>query len=237
MELTATQLPGAVSGISFITLVTQADIIVKLVMLLLALASVWCWAVIIEKTVRLVSLRRKSAVFERAFWSGTPLEDLYRKLGRREDHPMATMFVSAIEEWKESPKTTELEVHRRLVERVGKVMDVTMEREIQRLENNLSSLATIGSTAPFVGLFGTVWGIMRSFQSIAATNNTTLAVVAPGIAEALLATALGLVAAIPAVVAYNRLSNDVNNFGDRLASFADEFTIVLSRETEAARVR
>ncbi|MEO1020346.1 MAG: protein TolQ [Pseudomonadota bacterium] len=221
---------------SFLALVTQADLVVKAVILILAIASIWCWAVIFEKTVRMTSLRRKTKAFERAFWSGTPLEELYRRLGRREDHPMAIMFVSAIDEWREGPRSENGEANKRLVERVAKVMDVTMDREMLRLEGNLSSLATIGSTAPFVGLFGTVWGIMRSFQAIAVTNNSTLAVVAPGIAEALLATALGLVAAIPAVVAFNKLSNDLNRFGDRLSSFSDEFAIVLLRESDTARV-
>ena len=140
-----------------------------------------------------------------------------------------------MEEWRELPKTTEVSFNRGLVGRIGRVMELTMDREVEVLERHLPSLATIGSTAPFVGLFGTVWGIMNSFQSIAATKNTTLAVVAPGIAEALFATALGLLAAIPAVIAYNKLSGEVDRYANRLASFADEFAVVLSRELDQAR--
>jgi biopolymer transport protein TolQ len=148
---------------------------------------------------------------------------------------MAMMFAAAIEEWREAPRSTEPAVNQSLVSRVGRVMELTMDRELSVLERHLPSLATIGSTAPFIGLFGTVWGIMNSFQSIAVTKNTTLAVVAPGIAEALLATALGLLAAIPAVVAYNRLAGEVDRYADRLSSFGEEFTVVLSRELDAAR--
>jgi biopolymer transport protein TolQ len=149
---------------------------------------------------------------------------------------MALMFATAMEEWRESPKTTEVSFNRGLVGRISRVMELTMDREVEVLERHLPSLATIGSTAPFVGLFGTVWGIMTSFQSIAVTKNTTLAVVAPGIAEALFATALGLLAAIPAVIAYNKLSGEVDRYSNRLASFADEFGVVLSRELDQVKV-
>jgi biopolymer transport protein TolQ len=140
-----------------------------------------------------------------------------------------------MEEWRDAPKPSAGTAARALLERVGKVMGLTVDREVERLERYLSSLATIGSTAPFIGLFGTVWGIMNSFQSIALTRNTTLAVVAPGIAEALLATALGLVAAIPAVVAYNKLSADLDRYANRVHNFADELGVVLSRELESGR--
>jgi biopolymer transport protein TolQ len=231
----AVALGDGAAGLGVWSLIMQADLVVKAVMLVLLGASVWCWAVILDKGVRLARLKRRAASFERDFWSGTPLDDLYRRLAKRIDHPMAMMFAAAIEEWREAPRSTEPAVNQSLVSRVGRVMELTMDRELSVLERHLPSLATIGSTAPFIGLFGTVWGIMNSFQSIAVTKNTTLAVVAPGIAEALLATALGLLAAIPAVVAYNRLAGEVDRYADRLSSFGEEFTVVLSRELDAAR--
>jgi biopolymer transport protein TolQ len=224
------------AGTSLFGLFLQADIVVKLVMGLLLVASLWCWAVIFEKSFRIFQLKRRANAFERAFWSGAPLDELYRRLAKRADHPMALMFATAMEEWKEAPRTTEISFNRGLVGRISRVMGLTMDREVELLERHLPSLATIGSTAPFVGLFGTVWGIMNSFQSIAVTKNTTLAVVAPGIAEALFATALGLVAAIPAVIAYNRLSGEVDRYANRLSGFADEFEVVLSRELDTAKV-
>ncbi len=234
--ISAVGVADATAGPSLWALFMQADAIVKMVILLLFVASLWCWAVIFEKGLRLFRLKRKANAFERAFWSGSPLDELYRKLAQRADHPMALMFATAMEEWKESPKTTEVSFNRGLVGRISRVMELAMDREVETLERHLPSLATIGSTAPFVGLFGTVWGIMNSFQSIAVTKNTTLAVVAPGIAEALFATALGLLAAIPAVIAYNKLSGEVDRYANRLNSFADEFSVVLSRELDSAKV-
>jgi biopolymer transport protein TolQ len=234
--VTALRLAGDQAvGFGLWSLVTQADPVVKAVLAILLLASIWSWTVIFDKTFRIGRLRRKARAFERAFWSGAPLDELYRRLGREADHPMAMLFAAAMEEWRESPRPPAGSGARALLERIGKVMMLTLERELEVLERYLSSLATIGSTAPFVGLFGTVWGIMNSFQSIAMTKNTTLAVVAPGIAEALLATALGLIAAIPAVVAYNKLSGDLDRYANRVTSFADEFTVVLSRELETGR--
>jgi biopolymer transport protein TolQ len=203
------------------------------VLLILVMASIWSWTVIFDKTFRFGRLRRKARAFERAFWSGAPLDDLYRRLGREADHPMAMLFAAAMEEWRDAPRPAPGPASRHLMERVGKVMSLTLEREVELLERYLGSLATIGATAPFVGLFGTVWGIMNSFQSIAMTKNTTIAVVAPGIAEALLATALGLVAAIPAVVAYNKLSADLDRYGNRVSNFGEEFSVVLSRELDS----
>jgi biopolymer transport protein TolQ len=234
--VTALRLAGDQAvGFGLWSLVTQADPVVKVVLAILLLASIWSWTVIFDKTFRIGRLRRKARAFERAFWSGAPLDELYRRLGREADHPMAMLFAAAMEEWRDSPRPPASSGARALLERIGKVMMLTLDRELEVLERYLSSLATIGSTAPFVGLFGTVWGIMNSFQSIALTKNTTLAVVAPGIAEALLATALGLIAAIPAVVAYNKLSGDLDRYANRVTSFADEFTVVLSRELETGR--
>jgi biopolymer transport protein TolQ len=216
-------------------LIADADPVVKVVLLILLLASLWSWTVIFDKALRYARLRRRSRAFERAFWSGAALDDLYLQLGSKADHPMALMFAAAMEEWRDAPRAGPTAEQSGLLQRIGKIMGLTLERELEGLERHLSSLATIGATAPFVGLFGTVWGIMNSFQSIALTKNTTLAVVAPGIAEALFATALGLVAAVPAVVAYNKLSGDLDRFANRVSNFADEFTVVLSREVEGGR--
>ncbi|MCX7628748.1 MAG: protein TolQ [Geminicoccaceae bacterium] len=231
--VTAVGVGAVTSGPSLWALVVQADAVVKTVMLVLFLASVWCWAVILDKAVRLFRLKRKASQFERAFWSGAPLDELYGRLARRPDHPMALMFATAMEEWRETPRPVDRARQESLLDRIGRVMRLTLDREVQQLERHLPSLATIGSTAPFVGLFGTVWGIMNSFQAIAATKNTTLAVVAPGIAEALLATALGLLAAVPAVVAYNKLSHELDAYAERLESFAEEFGVVVARELDA----
>jgi biopolymer transport protein TolQ len=221
--------PGA--SMSLISLFLQADIIVKAVIIGLLLASVWSWAIIIDKSILYARIRKQMDVFEKTFWSGQSLEELYRSLSGRTPQGMASVFVAAMREWKRS-----FEAGARsqfgLQTRIEKVLDVTIAREVGRLENRLLFLATVGSAGPFVGLFGTVWGIMNSFQSIAASNNTSLAVVAPGIAEALLATALGLLAAIPAVVAYNKLSSEAGRIGDRLEGFADEFSAILSRQAD-----
>ncbi len=214
----------------------EADLFVKIVMLILVAASIWSWAVIFQKTLLLAGLRRRTGEFEEAFWSGKSVRELYTKFGNHPDHPAALIFVNAIEEWQDSQADTKSGSYQGLLDRIQKVMEITLDREVAQLERNLSSLATVGSTAPFIGLLGTVWGIMKSFQSIALAENTSLTVVAPGIAEALLATALGLVAAIPAVFAYNRLSADIGRLGDRLANFADEFVVVLLREMETKRV-
>lgn len=213
----------------------KADLVVKSVMLLLLVASVWCWAIIFEKWLRFRRLRAQADEFEDSFWSGGSLEDLYDHIGARPDHPMEILFASAMREWRRSTAKgigNEQSLRAGIKERIGQVMQVTMDREMQRLERYLGFLATVGSTAPFIGLFGTVWGIMNSFQSIALSKNTNLAVVAPGIAEALFATALGLIAAIPAVVAYNKFSDDLGRYANRLDGFVGEFSAILSRQLE-----
>jgi biopolymer transport protein TolQ len=209
----------------------RADIIVKLVMLGLLFASVWSWAIIFDKWWRFSRVERRADQFERTFWSGRSLDDLYQEMGHRPQHPLSAMFIAAMREWRRSQDIA-TDTFLGLKERVDKVMQVTISREMLALESRLLFLATVGSVAPFIGLFGTVWGIMNSFQSIAISRDTNLAVVAPGIAEALFATALGLVAAIPAVVAYNRFSNQLSRFGSRLESFADEFSAILSRQLD-----
>ncbi len=209
----------------------QADLLVKLVMLLLVLASFWCWAIIFEKTFRLRRLNRLAVRFEEVFWSGASLDELYDRIGGHPGDPMSAVFVAAMREWRRSTSATlpEAEVRSTLAGRIDRVMGITVGRELDHLERYMNVLASVGATAPFLGLFGTVWGIMNSFRAIAVTKDTSLAVVAPGIAEALFATALGLIAAIPAVVAYNKLINDIARYAARLDAFAGEFAAVLSR--------
>jgi biopolymer transport protein TolQ len=197
----------------------------------LLVCSVWVWAIAIDKTVLYTRSRRAMDRFEQAFWSGQSLDELYRTLSNRPAHSMAALFVAAMREWKRSFEGNSRSIGG-LQMRIEKVMEVTIAREVERLEKRLLVLATVGSAGPFVGLFGTVWGIMTSFQSIAASKNTSLAVVAPGIAEALFATALGLVAAIPATIFYNKFAAEVNKQAQRLEGFADEFSAILSRQID-----
>ena len=204
-------------------------------MLLLLSASVWCWAIIIEKSVRLRRLNRDATEFEDSFWSGGSLDALYDRIGAQPLDPMGAVFSSAMKEWRRSAETGNLTVDRgsSLTERIERVMDVTLSRELEHVERQMIILASTGSTAPFIGLFGTVWGIMNSFQSIAMSKNTSLAVVAPGIAEALFATALGLLAAIPAVIAYNKISKDLDRYAARLEDFSSEFSAIISRQLDS----
>ena len=217
--------------LSFFALFWQAHFIVKLVMLGLVAASVWVWAIVIDKTFLFARTRRAMNQFENAFWSGQSLEELYRTVSAKPAHSMAALFVAAMREWKRSFEG-QARSFAGLQMRIEKVMDVTVAREVERMEKSLLVLATVGSAGPFIGLFGTVWGIMTSFQSIAASKNTSLAVVAPGIAEALFATAVGLIAAIPATIFYNKFIAEVNKQTQRLEGFADEFSAILSRQID-----
>ena len=221
--------------LSIISLFMQADMIVKLVLFLLVAASFWSWAVIFDKFMRVRRLRRDAESFEESFWSGGSLDDLYDRIGTRPLDPMSAVFAAAMREWRRSAAkglTASTTMRTSLQDRIERVMQVTVGREMERLERFMPFLATVGSTSPFVGLFGTVWGILNSFQSIAAAKNTSLAVVAPGIAESLFATALGLVAAIPAVVAYNKFSTDFGRYAGRLDAFSSEFSAILSRQLD-----
>jgi len=218
--------------VSFWGLVLQADFVVKIVMIILLIASIWSWAIIIEKSRKFINLKKQANLFETAFWSGDSLEDLYKQQEDNPEHPLATVFVAGMYEWtrvNEKNALSNEKIQAGLQDRIHQVMHVAVTRELENIERNIGFLATVGSTAPFIGLFGTVWGIMNSFQSIALSKDTSLAVVAPGIAEALLATALGLLAAIPAVIAYNRLSNSLNTYAIKLQNFAGEFEALLSR--------
>jgi biopolymer transport protein TolQ len=224
-------LPLTSSDLSLFTLFWHAHWIVKAVMIGLLVCSIWVWAIAIDKFVLFSRTSRAMDRFEQAFWSGESLDELYRSLSARPTHSMAALFVAAMREWKRSFEGSH-KSFAGLQMRIEKVMQVTIAREIERLERRLLVLATIGSAGPFVGLFGTVWGIMTSFQSIAASKNTSLAVVAPGIAEALFATAIGLVAAIPATIFYNKFAGEVNKQAQRLEGFADEFSAILSRQID-----
>ena len=228
-------LGGSVADLDFslIALFMRADLVVKAVIVILFLASVWCWAIIFQKWFSMRRLNKRSNEFEQGFWSGNSLDDLYDRISQQPRDPMSAIFAAAMREWRRSPsKHTASGGGVKLAERIDRVMHITMAREMDSAERYMTFLATTGATAPFIGLFGTVWGIMNSFQSIAISKNTSLAVVAPGIAEALFATALGLLAAIPAVIAYNKLSRDLDRYAGRLESFSGEFGAILSRELE-----
>jgi biopolymer transport protein TolQ len=232
--MTAADLPQiglTSSDLSLFSLFWQSHWVVKTVMIGLMICSIWVWAIAIEKTLLYARMRKAMNQFEQAFWSGQSLEELYRTLSARATDSMAALFVAAMREWKRSFEG-QARSFAGLQTRIDKVMDVTIAREVERMERRLLVLATVGSAGPFIGLFGTVWGIMTSFQSIAASKNTSLAVVAPGIAEALFATAIGLVAAIPATIFYNKFASEVNKHAQRLEGFADEFSAILSRQID-----
>ncbi len=231
---------GAAPHFSVWALFLNADWIVKAVMIVLLLASIWSWAIIFEKTLTLRRLNGRADQFEQAFWSGAPIDDLYERLNGRPRDPLSAVFVTAMREWRRiadrrGTNGAGVGDGTAVESRVERVMQVTTTRELERVERYMTFLASTGSTAPFVGLFGTVWGIMNSFQSIAASKNTSLAVVAPGIAEALFATALGLLAAIPAVLAYNKLSRDLDRYAGRVGGFSGEFLAILSRQLDDRR--
>ncbi len=233
----AATLGGSVSDLDFSiwALFLRADVVVKAVIIILLVASIWCWAIIFEKMIGLRRLNAGATKFEEVFWSGRSLDKLYDRIGAHPRDPMSAVFVAAMREWRRVPVESIAEDDTKrvgLAERIERVMQIALAREMDRAERYMTFLATTGATAPFIGLFGTVWGIMNSFQSIALSQNTSLVVVAPGIAEALFATALGLLAAIPAVVAYNKLSKDLDRYAGRLDSFAGEFSAILSRQME-----
>lgn len=237
----ATQLAGTVHhDMSVWGLFLQADLIVKSVMLLLAASSIWSWAIIFDKWITFKSINHKANKFEASFWSGEALEKLYKKLQSKPGDPMAMVFCTGMNEWKLSADTAahfDGDLRAGLQQRIDRAMATAIGKEVNKLERHMTFLATVGSTAPFIGLFGTVWGIMNSFAAIANTQNTSLAVVAPGIAEALFATAIGLVAAIPAVVAYNKFSTDLNRYNDRMDAFSTEFSAILGRHFEQQGTR
>lgn len=238
--LEATQIvppPGmAPHDFSVVGLFMQADIVVKGIMLGLLAWSIWSLAIMFEKWLRLRTLNARAEKFEDAFWSGGSLDSLYERVAKKVRDPMVATFVAGMREWKlaaeRSPRTGDTPLRGNLQQRVDRVMAVTIAREMAQVERYMNVLATAGSTATFVGLAGTVYGIMSSFTSIAAQQNTSLAVVAPGIAEALLSTLLELVVAIPAVMAYNKFASDIGRYAERLEGFSAEFSAILSRHLE-----
>ena len=228
------------SDLTIFGLFMAADPVVKLVMFLLVAASVWCWAIIFDKVRRLRNQHRAMMEFDDEFWSGGSLEELYNQTGEQPESAQARVFVAAMWELRRAKMNGLTTPHSdgmraNVLSRIERSMTLTITREMERLETGMNFLASIGSVSPFVGLFGTVWGIMNSFSSIAASKNTSLAVVAPGIAEALFATALGLAAAIPAVVAYNKFSGDLEKIGSGLDVFAQEFSTLLGRQLDEGR--
>jgi biopolymer transport protein TolQ len=239
--LAAAQLSGgdaalaapAANGIDFSVgaMFLRATWAVQAVMVLLVLASFWSWAIIFEKVLVFRRLTGESTRFEDEFWSGKPLDALFDRIGNDAQTPIERVFTAGMTEWRRSLKQ-EGGLIPGTPARVDRAMNVAIARESEAANKRLSFLATVGSVSPFVGLFGTVWGIKHSFESIAVQQNTNLAVVAPGIAEALLATALGLLAAIPAVIAYNRLSTDADRLTGALENFADEFSTILGRQID-----
>jgi biopolymer transport protein TolQ len=218
---------------SLLALFMRATFTVKVVMVLLIVMSFWSWAIIIQKHISYRLARREAAVFDRAFWSGEPLDELFDKIGAEPKGASQKVFAAGMLEWRRSHKQDGALIAGAQA-RIDRAMDVAIARESERLTGGLAFLATTGSTAPFIGLFGTVWGIKHAFEQIAISQNTNLAVVAPGIAEALLATGIGLVAAIPAVVFYNKLNSDSDRIVGGYESFADEFATILSRQLDAA---
>ncbi|MFC3569873.1 protein TolQ [Paracoccus sp. TOH] len=227
------QLAGTGQPVDFslIALFARASLTVQIVMVILILASFWAWAIIIQKFIAFNAARREADRFDRAFWSGQPLDDLYDRIGETPSGPAERIFASGMTEWRRSHRD-DGNLIAGVTARIDRAMNVTINRENDRLTRGLPFLATVGSTAPFIGLFGTVWGIKTAFEEIAISQNTSLAVVAPGIAEALVATALGLLAAIPAVIFYNKLSADADRITGGYESFADEFSTILSRQLD-----
>jgi biopolymer transport protein TolQ len=223
----------AATDFSIWGLFAHATLVVKIIMLMLIAASVWCWAIVVDKAIQYRRARAESKVFDQAFWSGEPLDGLFDQIGPTPKGQSSRIFAAGMIEWRRSHKA-DGGLIAGAQSRIDRAMDVAIARESESLEKGLGVLATVGSTAPFVGLFGTVWGIMNSFIGIAEQQNTNLAVVAPGIAEALLATGLGLLAAIPAVIFYNKLSTDANRVVGGYEAFADEFSTILSRQLDLA---
>ena len=220
---------------SMLSLFLRADFVVKSVILILIVSSLYSWNIIVAKILRIRQLKQMEKEFEDIFWSGNSFEDLYETLNFNQLDPKSKMFCAAIAEWKKSKSLSGKDPSSSisfLKDRMHRSMIVVFNKESEIIEKNLTFLATAGSTAPFIGLFGTVWGIMNSFKSIAVAQNTNLSIVAPGIAEALFATALGLFVAIPAVVAYNKISSDLSKYFISLETFMDEFTTIFFRQLE-----
>ncbi|MBT0955937.1 protein TolQ [Alphaproteobacteria bacterium KMM 3653] len=231
METEALALAGELD-FSLQALFLRATFTVQIVMVMLIIASFWSWKIIVTKLIAYRGRRKEAASFDEAFWSGTPLDELFDQMGATPKGPSRKIFAAGMIEWRRSHKDDGALIAGAQA-RIDRSMDVAIAKEAEQLNGGLSVLATVGATAPFIGLFGTVWGIKHAFEQIAISQSTNLAVVAPGIAEALLATALGLLAAIPAVVFYNKLSADSDRIVGSYESFADEFATILSRQLDS----
>lgn len=224
-------------SISIWNMFVHSDGFMKTLIILMFLASVWSWAIIIDKIRTFKKIRRKIDKFEKRFWSGGSLDSFYEELEKdKNKDPLSAIFIAAIKEWKRSVKNRKGNNFKgvNLQERIEKVIQITIEKEVEKLSNHMIFLASTGSVSPLAGLFGTVWGIMSSFQAIGATKNTNISAVAPGVAEALLTTAVGLIAAIPAVIAYNKFANDIDRLTNKMETFAGELEAIISRQVEQA---
>jgi biopolymer transport protein TolQ len=234
VEIQSNQGISALGGVSIVSLFLSADLLVQTVMVILLLASLWSWMIIFNKGIALAKLRSRAGKFEKVFWSGQSLDELFSQFAAKNDHPFPAVFVAGVREWRRAFEkgAPSAAVVAGVKDRVDKAMSVTISREADAIEGQLGFLATVASTAPFVGLFGTVWGIMHAFTAIAAQHSTSLAVVAPGIAESLFATAMGLLAAIPAAIFYNRYVSEIGRYTNRLDAFSDELSAILSRQLD-----
>ena len=211
----------------------DSDIFMKALILSLLFASIWCWTIIFDKIRSFKKIRNAMKDFETKFWSGGSLENLYTTYAKTTTNPLASIFVAAIQEWRRSTKEgTNKKATIKLSERVDKVMQIAIDKQVDKMETRMTFLASTGSVAPLLGLFGTVWGIMDAFNAIGATQSTNIAAVAPGVAEALFTTAVGLIAAIPAMIAYNKLTSDIDKLTQRMERFSDELGTILSRQAE-----
>lgn len=231
---------NSTASFSLIYLFTNSDFLTRIMSFALLFASIWSWAIIINKILTLKRIYASTMIFEEKFWSGGILDDLYSEFKDSEKNPMSDVFIAAMKEWKKSSKiivnnkigSKSSSKISNLQYRMERIMHVNLERSINKLERNIGFLGTLGSVAPFIGLFGTVWGIMSSFSSIGSNNSASLAVIAPGVAVALSTTALGLIVAIPAVIAYNRISSNIDDYALRVDNFAGEFATIISRQID-----
>lgn len=226
--------PEAVrSSLSMYGMFMDSDLFMKVLILGLLFTSVWCWAIIFDKVATFKKIRLAMKAFEEKFWSGGSLEELFLAYAKSPKDPLSVIFVSAIQEWRRSmSERRKAHAAIKVSERIDKVMQIAIDKQVDKMETRMTFLASTGSVAPLLGLFGTVWGIMDSFNAIGATQSTNIAAVAPGVAEALFTTAVGLIAAIPAVIAYNKLTNDIERMAQRMETFSDELGAILSRQME-----
>ena len=224
-------------NIAFFDLLMQADIVIKIILFILVLGSLWSWAIVFDKVFKFRILNVKTAKFDKLFWSGKMLEDIYKAIKDSVDHPSAMIFAAAMQEWEMSDviaiaKSADASKKNSLKDRITNVMNVALSRSMNKLKYGLSFLLTVGSTATFFGLFGTVWGIMNSFQSISLAKDTSLIVIAPGVASALMTTIFGLFAAIPAVIFYNYYTHKISTIEEEMENFSEEVITILSRELD-----